>query len=124
MKGNFAGPPILKDEVRTATCIWKMKNGKATGPDNIAAEQIKALDEFGINKITELLDEIYETGEIPKEMLKSIFIALPKKDGATECELHRTSISLMSQVTKILLRIVMTRVRNKIRPEIGDTQCC
>ncbi|GFS16950.1 LOW QUALITY PROTEIN: endonuclease-reverse transcriptase [Elysia marginata] len=24
MKGNFAGPPILKDEVRTA--IWKMKN--------------------------------------------------------------------------------------------------
>ncbi|GFN76223.1 endonuclease-reverse transcriptase [Plakobranchus ocellatus] len=120
MKGNFAGPPILKDEVRTA--IWKMKNGKATGPDNIAAEQIKALDEFGINKITELLDEIYETGEIPKEMLKSIFIALPKKDGATECELHRT-ISLMSQVTKILLRIVMMRVRNKIRPEIGDTQC-
>ncbi|GFO16201.1 endonuclease-reverse transcriptase [Plakobranchus ocellatus] len=120
MKGNFAGPPILKDEVRTA--IWKMKNGKATGPDNIAAEQIKALDEFGINKITVLLDEIYETGEIPKEMLKSIFIALPKKDGATECELHRT-ISLISQVTKILLRIVMMRVRNKIRPEIGDTQC-
>ncbi|GFO10081.1 endonuclease-reverse transcriptase [Plakobranchus ocellatus] len=99
-----------------------MKNGKATGPDNIAAEQIKALDEFGINKITELLDEIYETGEIPKEMLKSIFIALPKKYGATECELHRT-ISLMSQVTKILLRIAMMRVRNKIRPKIGDTQC-
>ncbi|GFO18885.1 endonuclease-reverse transcriptase [Plakobranchus ocellatus] len=120
MKDNFAGPPILKDEVRTA--IWKMKNGKATGPDNIAAEQIKALDEFGINKITELLDEIYETGEIPKKMLKSIFIALPKKDGATECELHRT-ISLMSQGMKILLRIVMMRVRNKIRPEIGDTQC-
>ncbi|GFR75502.1 RNA-directed DNA polymerase from mobile element jockey-like [Elysia marginata] len=120
MKGNFAGPPILKDEVRTA--IWKMKNGKATGPDNIAAEQIKALDEFDINKITELLDEIYETGEIPKEMLKSIFIALPKKDGATECELHRT-ISFMSKVTKILLRKVMMRVRNKIRPEIGDTQC-
>ncbi|GFR88016.1 hypothetical protein ElyMa_004239800 [Elysia marginata] len=62
MKGNLTGPPILKDEVRTA--IWKMKNGKATGPDNIAAEQIKALDEFGINKITELLDEIYETREI------------------------------------------------------------
>ena len=55
-------------------------------------------------------------------MLKSVFIALPKKAGATECELHRT-ISLMSHVTKILLRIVMMRVRNKIRPEIAEEQC-
>ncbi|GFR94597.1 endonuclease-reverse transcriptase [Elysia marginata] len=78
MKGNFAGPPILKDKVRTA--IWKMKNGKATGPDNITAEKIKALDEFGINKITELLDEIYETGEIPKDMLLEVnFYCSPKK---------------------------------------------
>ena len=55
-------------------------------------------------------------------MPKSVFIALPKKEGATECELHRT-ISLMSHVTKILLRIVMMRVRNKIRPEIAEEQC-
>ena len=55
-------------------------------------------------------------------MLKSVFRALPKKAGATECELHRT-ISLMSHVTKILLRIVTMRVRNKIRPEIAEKQC-
>ena len=55
-------------------------------------------------------------------MLKSVFIVLPKKAGATECELQRT-ISLMSHVTKILLRIVMMRVRNKIRPEIAEEQC-
>ena len=29
----------------------------------------------------------------------------------------------MSHVTKILLRIVMMRVRNKIRPEIAEEQC-
>ena len=55
-------------------------------------------------------------------MLKSVFIALLKKAGATECELHRT-ISLMSHVTKILLRIIMMRVRNKVRPEIAEEQC-
>ena len=54
-------------------------------------------------------------------MLKSVFIALPKKAGATECELHRT-INIMSHVTKILLRIVMMRVRNKVRPEIAEEQ--
>ena len=55
-------------------------------------------------------------------MLKSVFIVLPKKAGATECELHRT-IGLMSHVTKILLTIVMMPVRNKIRPEIAEEQC-
>ena len=109
----------MKDEVRAA--IQNMKGGKATGPDNIAIEQIEAPEEFGISKITILFNEIYDTGHIPKDMLKSVFIALPKKAGATECELHRT-ISLMSHVTETLLRIVMMRVRNKIRPEIAEAQ--
>ena len=100
-----------------------MKGGKATGPDNIAIEQnIEAPEELGISKITILLNEIYDTGRIPKDMLKSVFVALSKKAGATECELHRT-ISIMSHVTKILLRIIMMRVRNKIRSEIAEELC-
>ena len=55
-------------------------------------------------------------------MKKSIFIAIPKKTATTECEQHRT-ISLMSHITKILLRIIMMRVRNKIKPEIAEEQC-
>ena len=54
MKNNFAGTSIMKDEVRAA--IQNMKGGKATGPDNIAIEQIEALEEFGISKITILLN--------------------------------------------------------------------
>ena len=56
MKNNFAGPTIMKDEVRAA--IQNMKGGKAAGPDNFAIEQIEALEEFGISKITILLKEI------------------------------------------------------------------
>ena len=101
MKNNFAGPPIMKDVVRAA--IKMMKHGKALGPDDVAIEEVEALGEFGIERVTDVLNEIYDTGEIPTEMSKSIFIVLPKKPGATECELHRT-ISLMSHVTKVLLR--------------------
>ncbi|GFS20164.1 LINE-1 retrotransposable element ORF2 protein [Elysia marginata] len=96
MKRNFAGPPIIKDEVRAA--IRKMKAGKATGPDGVAVEMIEALEEYGVEKLTSLLNEIYDTGEIPTDISRSVFIALPKKPGATECELHRT-ISLMSHET-------------------------
>ena len=109
----------MKDEVREA--MRKMKAGKAIGPDGLSIELIEALEKYGIEKVTTLLNEIYDTGQIPVDMSRSIFIALPKKPGATDCELHRT-ISLMSDVTKLLLRIIMMRVRNKINPEIAE-QC-
>ena len=51
---------------------------------------IKALDDFGIEKHTIMANEIYDTGTIPQDLSKSIFIALPKKPGTLECELHRT----------------------------------
>ena len=60
------------------------------------------------------------TCRIPSDICK--FIALPKKPEATECKLYRT-ISLMSHITKILLRINMMQVRNKIKPETAEKQC-
>ena len=116
---NIEGPPILKDEVENA--IKKMKHGRAPGPDNIPVEIYDALGEIGINEITQLVNKIYDTGKIPSSLSRSIFITIPKKPGATECESHRT-ISLMNHVTKILLRIIMERIRSKIRPEISETQ--
>ena len=117
---NNEGPPILEEEVISA--LKKMKNGKAAGPDNITKEMIDALEEFGISTVTKLLNNIYNSGSIPADMTKSIFIALPKTANANECESHRT-ISLMSHITKLLLRIIMMRVRNKILPEIAEEQC-
>ncbi|GFO44332.1 hypothetical protein PoB_007083700 [Plakobranchus ocellatus] len=108
----------MKEEVKAA--IKKMKHIKATGPDNNSVELIEALEDFGIGKVTHLLNEIYDTEQIPTDLSKSIFIALPKKPGATECELHRT-ISLMSHITKILLKIIMLRIRNKSHILINKT---
>ncbi|GFO07316.1 hypothetical protein PoB_003382100 [Plakobranchus ocellatus] len=56
-----------------------MKHGKATGPDNISVELIEALEDFGIGKVTHLLNEIYDTGQIPTDLSKSTLIASPKK---------------------------------------------
>ena len=113
------GPPISETEVENA--IREMKKGKAVGPDLIPVEAYEALDEWGIKKLTILLNNIYDTGNIPADMLTSTFIALPKKHGTSDCENHRT-ISLMSHTLKILLKILMARLRNKIRPEISEVQ--
>lgn len=119
IKKEIDGPPILKEEVEAA--VKKTKFGKALGPDNIPIEVIVALDGLGVEMITKLLNCIYDSGEIPDDLIKSIFIALPKSPGATECELHRT-ISLMSHVTKLLLRVLLNRMRKSLRPEISRTQ--
>ncbi|GFR88635.1 RNA-directed DNA polymerase from mobile element jockey-like [Elysia marginata] len=102
--------------------IKNMKTGKATAPDMISTEMMQALEVIELDAITKMLNTIHDTGEIPKEMLQSIFITLPKKQGARECEQHRT-ISLMSHMTKVLLRIIMKRIRNKVYKEISDNQC-
>ena len=77
IKKNIEGPPIMKDEVRQA--IKSMKLNKATGPDGISIEMIQCLDELGVDVMTKLINRIYDTGEIPEDLTKSIFIALPKK---------------------------------------------
>ena len=81
--------------------IRKMKLGKATGPHIISVELLEALEDYGIDKVTTLHNEIHDTGQIPPDISKSIFIALSKKPGTTECELHRT-IGFRSHITKIL----------------------
>ena len=100
----------------------KVRKGKAAGEDGVSVELIEALEELGIRKLTQVINKIYDSGELPHGMLRSTFIALPKKAKAVECSQHRT-ISIMSHVTKILLRIIMLRMRNKIKSEIGDDQC-
>ena len=52
-------------------------------------------------------------------MCESIFVAILKVEGTLECNKHRT-VSIMSQITKILFRVILSRVRSKIRPEISE----
>ena len=120
IRKNIDGPKILQSEIRAA--VSRMKGNKARGPDGIVIEMIKALDDFGIEKLTIMANEIYDTGKIPQDLSKSIFIALPEKPGTIECELHRT-ISLMSHITKVILRVIMMRARRCTKPEINQEQC-
>ena len=47
-----SGASIMKEEIRKAS--KSMKDGKATGPDELQAEALKALDEHNIEIITSL----------------------------------------------------------------------
>ena len=74
-----------------------------------------------VDRVTQLANKIYNTGIIPDEMGKSILIAIPKKAGAVECGQHRT-LSLMSHITKIILKIILARIKPKLEREISEEQ--
>ena len=76
-KRNFAVPPMMKVEISAAK--RKMKLGTATGPDSISVELSEALKDYGIDKITTLLNEIYDTGQISPAISKSLFYSIAQE---------------------------------------------
>ena len=112
-------PTITEAEVEAA--IRQTKGGKAPGEDNITSEMWRSLNSFGVEKLTQLFNSIYDTGQIPDDLVKSIFIPLPKKAMATECGDHRL-ISLMPHATKIFLRVILNRIKDAIDIEVDEAQ--
>ena len=90
-----------------------MKNGKATGPDDLPTEALKSLDENKIDMITSLHNMIFNTEYIPTEMKQSVYVPIPKKPKAQNCKEFRT-ISLMSHATKLLLKFIQVGITAKI----------
>uniref|UniRef100_A0A8D8W5N2 Craniofacial development protein 2 n=2 Tax=Cacopsylla melanoneura TaxID=428564 RepID=A0A8D8W5N2_9HEMI len=118
-KNALSGPEITPQEVQAALKLLKCR--KAAGPDNIQTEFLKLLDDRGIDVITEVFNNIYNSGDIPVEWLKSEFIALPKKPSAKKCDEYRT-ISLMSHLLKLFLKIIHKRIYKKCESQISPNQ--
>ena len=102
--------PITYQEVEYAVKGVPMR--KSPGPDDIVTEMHVAAGDMGIAELTKLSNMMYIQGGFPSELNKSLFITLPK---------HRT-ISLMSHITKLLLRIVINRIRGRTLQEISPEQ--
>ena len=113
------GPAILVSEVKYA--MKNMKNRKAPGRDEITIEQLKALNEEGLKILTNICNEVYRTGHIPEDLRHSIFVKIPKKANAVDCTDYRT-LCLMSNITKIVLRVITERNRRIFEREAGRTQ--
>ena len=103
-KAPLNEPIILKSEIQNA--LSSMRNGKTLGSDKISAENLQELIHFGLDLLQFIANATYNEGVFPDELYKSTFITLSKKSGAVDCE-NFCTISLMSHVTKVILRVTM-----------------
>jgi hypothetical protein len=90
-------PYILHRDVEKAT--KKINDNKARGDYYVPGDALKLLGENGSKIITQLINNIYETGERPKDVTEVTMIAL-KKPKATKRSDHLT----VSRVTHTYLR--------------------
>lgn len=63
----------------------------------------RTLDSFGIDKYIEMLNERYDCGEMPEDLSRSIFIAMPMKPRTNKCELYWI-MNLVSYIIKLVIK--------------------
>lgn len=99
----------------------ELKNKKAPGIDEIPAELLKDCGENNKKIIYELIQKIYETGQVIRDFTKCITVPIPKKTNAKICEQHWT-LSKISHASKILTRIVSKRMEQVIEGLLTEDQ--
>ena len=64
---------------------------------------------------------MYDTGNFPENMMESKYIAIPKKPGTVEFKEHHT-IARMSEVGRMILRVIGKRIKRRIMKNVDEKQ--
>jgi hypothetical protein len=111
------GPHILRSGVEKA--IKEMRDKNATGDDDVPVEALKVLGDDGLNLLPQLINNVYESGEWPKDFTEVTMIGLKKKPKARKCTDHRT-ISLIAHVVNVVANVIRRRSEKKIEDVLGE----
>ena len=68
-----------------------------------------------------ICQQIWKTQQWPQDWKRSVFIPIPNKGNAKECSNYLT-IALISQVSKVMLKILQARLQQKVNHELPDVQ--
>jgi hypothetical protein len=96
-----------------------MKDKKAAGDDDVPVEALRLLGDDDLNLLTQLINNIYESGEWPKDFTEVTMVALKKKPKARKCTDHRT-ISLTAHAAKVVASVISRRANKKIEDVLGE----
>ena len=114
--------PFTLEEIGSA--IRKLKNNKSAGCDKLRAEHLKAAPIEIHKEIVALLNNICETGEIPKEIKLGLLAPLPKPGKEKGPAKNLRPVILLSILRKIIAICLINRVSDKIFNNIIPIHQC
>ena len=108
-------PDILECEVKWA--LESITTNKASAGDGIPVELFQILKDDAVKVLHSMCQQNLENSQLSQERKWSVFIPIPKKGNAKECSNYHT-IALISQASKVLLKILQARLEQYVNHEL------
>ena len=108
-------------EYKDKWALGSITMNKASGVDGIPAELFQILEDDAVKVLHSVCQHIWKTQQWPQDWKRSVFIPIPKKGNAKECCNYHTVV-LVSQASKVMLKIVHARFQQDVNHEIPDVQ--
>ena len=94
---------------------------KGSGGCGIPAELYQILTDDAVKVLHSICQQIWKTQQWPQDWKRSVFIPISKKGNAKECSNYHT-IALISQASKVMLKILQVRLQQYVNHELPDVQ--
>ena len=112
-------PHILECELKWA--LGSITMNKASGGDGIPVELFQILKDDAVKVLHSICQQIWKPQQWPKDRKSSVFMPIPKKGNVKECSNYCT-IALISQASKIMLKILQASLQQYMNRELPDVQ--
>ena len=99
--------------------LGSITRNKASGGDGIPIELFQILKDDAVKVLHSIYQQIWKMQQWPQDWKRSVFIPIPKKSNAIECSNYCT-IALISHASKVMLKILQTRLQQYMNPELPD----
>uniref|UniRef100_A0A4W2C0C5 RNA-directed DNA polymerase n=1 Tax=Bos indicus x Bos taurus TaxID=30522 RepID=A0A4W2C0C5_BOBOX len=112
-------PDTLECELKWA--LESVSMNKASGGDGIPVELFQILRDDAVKVLHSICQHIWKTQQWPQDWKRSVCIPIPKKGNAKECSNYHTT-ALISQASKVMLKILQARLQQYVNRELPDVQ--
>ena len=113
------GPDILECEVKWA--LESITTNKTSESDGTSVELFQILKDNAVKVLHSICHLIWKTQQWPQDWKRSVFIPITKKGNTTECSNYR-KISLISHASKVILKILQSRLQQYVNHELPEIQ--
>ena len=94
---------------------------KAGGGDGIPDELFQILKDDAVKVLHSICQQIWKNQQWPQDWKRSVFIPITKKCSVKEC-LSNCTIALISQASKLTLKILQARLQQYVNQELPEAQ--
>ena len=118
---QFSPKDLVKHISQVKWALGSITSNKASGGDGIPRELFQVLKDDAVKELHSIRQEIWKTQQWPQNWKKSFFIPIPKKGNAKECSNYCTA-ALISQASKVMLKILQANLQQYLNQECPDVQ--